>query len=202
MASHFPLKDLFDEVVAWYVAQGDSVDHRFGSKALFEHRNANTFVWVPKLTRRTDNEATRAIDRHKINFGAEHIVEVHCWGATEELAYLMAESLLFATRELGRADVSFLGAEWHDFEEQGATELGSVFVVEIAVRAAFIRRYTPIAAYAGTAQTVTPAEQPTTEIQSVTVEVHATENVSQDGTVMGSDSVDVEFSSEFSEDYS
>ncbi len=189
MASHFPLKDLFDEVVAWYVAKGDTVDHRFGSKSIFEHRNANTFVWVPKLSRRTDNEATRAIDKHKINFGAEHVVEVHCWGATEELAYLMAESLLFATRELGRADVSFLGAEWHDFEEQGATELGSVFVVELAVRAAFIRRYTPVAAYTGAVSSPTPPDVPTTDPSSVTIEVHATDDVSQDGTVMASDTV-------------
>lgn len=202
MASNFPLRELYDQVTAWFAAQGDPCEHFFGSRALVQHRNANSYVWMPKSTQRSNAEATRGVDKHRVNVGAEHVLELSCWGADHEHAFLMAENALHAIRELGRADVSFRTAEWLDFEEDGQTELGNVYVLELSLGAAFVRRYTPIAAYAGSApSSPTAPTVPTTEIQSVTVEVHATESVNQDGTVMGSDAANDEFSSEFSDEF-
>jgi hypothetical protein len=186
MASHFGLKELFDQVSALLPTKGVMCEHIFGARGLSDHRNTNTYVWVPREGRRGGSEATRAVTTQKINFGARHFLEIHCWGETHEVAFLMGENVLAAIRDCGLANVEFERADWLDFEERGKSELGEPFVVQVSMGQAFIRRYTPIAPYTGDDQTVIPPDAPTTDPTSVQITTYATTDPNADGEQMGS----------------
>lgn len=185
MASHFGLKELFDSVVALLPTKGVTCEHIFGARGLANHRNANTYVWVPRETRRDDDEATRSIERHRVNHGARHFCEIHCWGESHEVAFLMAENVLTAMRDVAKGDVRLERADWLEFEERGESDLGDPFVVQVSLGQSFIRRYTPIVPYAGSDQTMTPATVPTTDPTSVVVETYASDNPNTDGELKG-----------------
>jgi hypothetical protein len=105
----FPLLAFQEDVAA--VMAGDVV-HRFGKKALHDHKSAPVYVWVPGSGRGSKKIPTRGVDEHRTTSALDLSCDVYCKGLSFDQAWGLASNLSKAIRDVAQSDEIFDAVEW------------------------------------------------------------------------------------------
>lgn len=186
MAYQSPLEVLYTATVARLTTLGQTLEHLFGDRERAKHTNINRYVWIPTRIRvERDDVASVSVDEDRNLYAVTHLAEVHCWGQSREVAYMMASNLVKALHDVAEADLDLEDANWNDEPTEGLTDFGFLLVVEIGLRGAFADEFVAITEYAGAAQTLTGPDAPSVQPTVVEFTAYAGPNLTADDEEMG-----------------
>lgn len=153
-AYKFPIRELYDEVVALLETHGvgasADVVSKFGKRHVADHDKAPRYVWRPtKLRPSTDTLVTRGTSddpeedaEHRALASDRHHFFVECWGTSFDQASALAHNLRVACDRIGSIDVRLEQGAWTP--QQGYNQLGELLIVELSLGAVLIDAFVAI----------------------------------------------------------
>lgn len=192
MPSLFGVEELYEQTVARLAALGSPLDHAFGSVHVGRMKLPNSYVWVPTSGRENKkNQPHGGADENRSIFGTEERFEVHCWGESHEVAYVMRQNVVHAMIFAigGTAPLHYEGSEWmHEVEDE--TTLGNVLIARFWLDAAIPDSFVPVARFIRTTpQSPTDPGIPTTIPTSIVIDTYSTKSTTQPGDLVATDTV-------------
>lgn len=194
MASLFGVEELYEQAVATLSADYDcDLDHKWGEVHTKRYGVPNAYVWVPTKSRDFDKAIGRGgATENRALFGTQEIFEIHCWGESHEVAFLMRSNVAHAMRKAigGRGPLHHLGSEWiSDVEDENT--LGHLLVATFALDAQIMDEFVSIARFVRkTPQSPTAAATPNTLITTVVATTYKSPNTTTDGTLAAVDTIE------------
>lgn len=194
MASLFGVEELYEQAVAVLGTTYDCLlDHKWGEIHTKRYGVPNSYVWVPTKTRDFDKAIGRGgATQNRALFGTQEIFEIHCWGQSHQVAFLMRSNVAHAMKKAigGRAPLHHLGSEWiSDLEDEST--LGHLLVATFAFDAQIMDEFVAIARFErNTPQSPDAAATPNTLITGVVVSTYASPNTTTDGTLVATDTIE------------
>jgi hypothetical protein len=194
VASLFGVEELYEQAVVVLADTYDCpLDHKWGEVHTKRYGVPNSYVWVPTKTRDFDKAIGRGgATENRALFGTQEIFEIHCWGQSHEIAFLMRSNVAHAMKKAigGPAPLHHLGSEWiFDLEDENT--LGHLLVATFAFDAQIMDEFVQLARYIrNTPQSPTAAATPNTLIETVVVSTYKSPNTTTDGTLVAVDTIE------------